>query len=185
MVAVTEKNFPIQKRWVVKPAFAAVPFLFTIFSFGLLLASNNLSSLKSLYPSIPTFGIPTLVILFATLRRRSFYYSFEDNIITLKQGILSKQQKQLPYSVIQQVLVKQDFLDIVFNLASLSLENISKHVVSTGNYQNTKVQIGDLIGFGESRIDIPGLSRENAEDLKKYILQKIKENPSYDTRSGL
>jgi hypothetical protein len=42
-----------------------------------------------------------------------------------------------------------------------------------------------MVGFSGNKVNIPGLTKQNAEILKGIILQKMKENPIEDSQSGL
>ena len=101
-------------------------------------------------------------IIVPILQRAPFHYATEENFLTVKQGILSKQQRHIPYGVIQNLFVEQDLFDRFFGLASLTIENAS-----------------------QSNVNIPGLTEEDAETLKEIILQKMKDNPIKDNQSGL
>lgn len=186
---VSEKEYPIQKIWLVKPLFALVPFMLTfslifLYIIGVMFNVRSDGTSVKYFPFI-TVGVLFFVLFSAILRRLTFHYLFEDKVITLRQGILSKQQRQLPYGVIQNILIRQDVFDRLFNLSSLSFENVSTQILTESDYRKVKAWIGDLMGFRASRVDIPGLSKADAENLKSLILEKIKENPIEDSQSGL
>jgi len=87
----------------------------------------------------------------------------------------------IPYGVIQNIIVKQDLFDRIFGLASLIIENASE---SGGAFELQNQQV-ETVGFYGNKVTIHGLTKTNAEILKSIILQKMKENPTEDTRSGL
>lgn len=133
-------------------------------------------------------------VVLAALRRYNFHYTIETDYLTLKQGIVSKQQRHIPYGVIQNLFVKQDLLDRIFGLASLAIENASQgagsQMVTGGGFFSMFVQSeqrkqGELVGFSGNQVSIPGLLKQDAETLKQIVLQKMKENPIEDSQSGL
>lgn len=113
----------------------------------------------------------------------------------MKQGILSKQQRHIPYGVIQNIFVNQDLFNRLFGLASLAIENVSQGAGVIAAPQQQKVfglRIGnqqpqqiEMVGFSGNKVSIPGISKASAEILKGIVLQKMKENPVDDSQSGL
>lgn len=197
---ITEKNYPVQGLWVFKSILGPLLSLIIIvplFWFSRFGESKDskISLYVSLYVSlIIIFAIFPLVII-TILRRATFHYSIEGDFLTLRQGILSKQQRHIPYGVIQNLFVKQDLFDRIFGLASLTIENASQGASSLAAPQEQKVfglRVGnqrqqqmEMVGFSGNKVSIPGLTKANAEILKGIILQKMKENPIEDSQSGL
>lgn len=183
---ITEVNYPIQFAWVFKTFVAFfIAIIVTIILF--LIGFYNIYLLLLIVYSPIYF-----VILI--LRRKNFHYAIEDKFMTLNQGILSKQQRHIPYGVIQNIFVKQDLFDRAFRLASLAIENASQGGKNDNNsnkkflgmtVSNQKKQYSEAVGFQGNRVSIPGLKKEDAEALKNVVLQKMKENPLEDSHSGL
>ncbi len=175
---ITEQNYPVERIWILKSilgSIIAVVFLSPFILFG----SND--SEFSFYMII-YFGLIPFRLIVTILQRANFRYSIEDKFMTLKQGVLSKQQRHIPYGVIQNLYVKQDLFDRLFALSSLTLENAS---VGDGNpLGNNKKQV-EKVGFSGNKVSIPGLTKQNAEILKGIVLLKMKENPIDDSQSGL
>jgi membrane protein YdbS with pleckstrin-like domain len=203
---ITEKQYPVQKVWILKPAipFLPLPIIFAwlffsfIFSFigGKMNSQSNIEIVLKL--GMILLGLILclfLVLLFPELKRRNFHYFLEEKFLTCKQGILSKQERHIPYGVIQNVITKQDFFDRFFNIVTLVIENAaqsggalaamqSRRVLGLMIGTETKHQLG-IIGFYGNAIHIPGLKKQSAEILKEIVLQKMKENPIDDNQSGL
>ena len=192
---ITEKNYPVQGLWVFKSILGSLLGLIILVPyFWLSRFSESKDSEISLYiPIIIIFAIFHFVV--TILRRATFHYSIEGQFLTLKQGILSKQQRHIPYGVIQNLFVKQDLFDRIFGLASLAIENASQGAGALAAPQQQKVfglRIGnqqrqqvEMVGFSGNKVSIPGLTKANAEILKGIVLQKMKENPIEDNQSGL
>lgn len=176
----TEKDYPITTLWV----FKAPIIILVIGIIGLF------------------FGVwfPYLVIAFPyfliynPLVRMNFHYSTEEKFFMVKEGIISKAQRNLPYGVIQNVFVKQDLFDRIFGLASLAVENASmggKGFLGSGSgMQSFRLEgVGNQqeegVGSSGNKVNIPGLKKEDAETFKNIILQRMKENPIEDSQSGL
>lgn len=178
---ITEKNYPIQGLWVFKLILGYLLSLIILVPyFWLLRFGESKDSEISLYiPLIIIFAIFHFVV--TILRRATFHYSIEGQFLTLRQGILSKQQRHIPYGVIQNLFVKQDLFDRIFGLASLTVENASQ---GAGALATPQQQV-EMVGFSGNKVSIPGLTKANAEILKGIVLQKMKENPIEDSQSGL
>lgn len=202
---ITEKNYPIQTRWVIKDIIVAIPVFFfgveIVFSYILRLFRSNTNQLDfaSLlkYYLIATIGL----LIFATIsmfwRRKNYHYTIEDKFLLIQQGIFSKQQRHIPYGVIQNIFLKQDLFDRIVNTASLTIENASQgggnpapqeekiFGIRVGNRRAYRDSNIEMIGFSKNKVGIPGLAKQDAETLKNIVLQKMRENPIDDSQSGL
>lgn len=167
---VNEKNYPITKLWIFK-----APIIIIVISIVALLFGYYFPYLVIALP---------IYLIANPLIRANFHYSTDEKYFTVRQGVFSKKQRNLPYGVIQNVLVKQDWFDRVFGLASFSVENASqgggkgffgrsKSFRMGGAYQ----QQGETVGSSGNKVNIPGLRKKDAEALKLILLQRMKENP--------
>lgn len=171
-IIVTEKEYPITKLWIFK-----APIIITIISLVAIIFGYY----------FPYFLIALPFYLIANpLIRANFHYSTEEKFFVVKQGVFSKKQRNLPYGVIQNVLVKQDWFDRVFGLASFSVENASQGG-GRGFFSGLRShkQQGETVGSSSNKVNIPGLKKKDAEALKLVLLQRMKENPIEDNQSGL
>lgn len=181
--SITDKEYPIQNKLIYKQIFSYIPFAILFLLVFFRVGTNAIDFLIYL----PIIFI-TLIIMY--LKKKYYHYELQDKYIVLHQGILNKQQRTLQYGVIQNVLVKQGFLDRIFGIATLILENAagkgSQGVTKAfGIRFKTNQQKKDLIGFRGNKVSIPGLDKSDAENLKAILLQKIQENPIEDKQSGL
>lgn len=183
---ITESAYPIEPVWVLKntlPSLLGLPFSFFWFMF--VMAVENIKKTggidqTSFYFMFFIFFIVLPIpfhFFLNILRRRNFHYSLDDRFFNLHQGILSKQNRQIPYGVIQNVILKQDIMDRIFNLSSLRIENASNSGGLNVYRQKAGQPVGEQIGFKSNYVSIPGLMKQNAEILKRIILEKIKTHP--------
>ena len=172
---ISESDYPITTLWIFKYPIIMVTVSLVAIIFGIW---------------FPYFVIAIPYFLIANpLIRKNFHFALEKEYFAVKQGVLSKKQRNLPYGVIQNVLVKQDIFDRLFGIAALTIENaseaggsgISKWFSKSQNQNNS----ADFIGSQGNKVSIPGLKKADAEALKSAILAKMKENPLGDTQSGL
>ena len=187
---ITENDYPVESTWVLKiPINFFIITVFIVVFMGLILlpvafleSEGGLIFLVVIGMTlVMMIGIGILTLIFASLSKNNFHYSVDKEFMIFHQGIISKQQKNLPYGVIQDVIVNQDITDRLFGLASLTIENAS---FGGGQVYARGRQAGALIGFAGNVAVIPGLTIENAETLKNILLSKVKEFGSHN-KGGL
>jgi uncharacterized membrane protein YdbT with pleckstrin-like domain len=167
----TEKDYPITTLWLFK-----APIIITLISLVGIIFGYYFPYLLITLP---------FYLIANPLTRKNFHYSTEDKFFLVKQGVISKKQRNLPYGVIQNILVKQDWFDRVFGLATLSVENASQGGGKGLFSRQSDKKQGDSVGSSGNKVNIPGLKKADAEALKLVILQRMKENPLEDNQSGL
>jgi len=187
---VTEKDYPVESSWILKiPVSFSIVTVFICIFMGVILLPISFTTSEGGLVFLITIGIILVTMIsigllstvIAFLSRDNFHYSVENEFVIFHQGILSKQQKNLPYGVIQDVIVNQDIADRLFGLASLIIENAS----FGGGQVYGRKQAAALIGFVGNVAVIPGLTVENAEKLKGIFLSKMREFTNADDRGGL
>ncbi|MBI2443650.1 MAG: PH domain-containing protein [Candidatus Magasanikbacteria bacterium] len=174
MNPLTEKNYPVQARWLI---YAGVVYLPVLIIAALLSAWTR----EWFLAATAFFG---LVFFLNLIMRANFHFTIDDGpFLTVRQGlsVFWQQEKQSPYGRIQNVLINRGIFDRLLGLSTLVIENASAGGQSGLGRRGTQ---GPL-GFFGNRITIPGLTQAHAEELKALLLQKIKEHPLSDARSGL
>ncbi len=165
---ITEKDYPITKLWIFKTPI-------------IIFLVNAVALFFGYYFPYLVLAFPIMLIA-NPLIRANFHYSLDDKFLIVRQGVISKKQRNMPYGVIQNVFVKQDLFDRIFGLASLRIENASQ----AGGAKNIRIQEEQgSVGASGNKVNIPGLKKQSAGELKNLILNKIKENPIEDNQSGL
>ena len=165
---INETLYPIQTIWIIKYSLiiSLLIFIYSLFREGLVFASILF---------FISFSIFTLIYY---LKKKYFHFSLDERYITLKQGIISKQQRQLPYGVIQEVSVSRGLLDMLIGLTNLNFQNASEGAGQALAKQSRRKAFSfSAIGFASNSVNIPGLKKADAENLKNAILEKIKLNP--------
>ena len=160
-----EKMFPIQNVWIVKLSII-------IIIVAIILLFN-----KEYIDFIFLFIFALFNYLLVKLAVVRFHFSLDEHFITIKQGILSKTQRQLPYTVVQNVIVEQGFLDRLFGISTLNFENASEAGgLKINKGKKRKRWQFQNIGIIGNQVNIPGLKKEQAELLKNKLLEKIQRN---------
>ena len=184
----TEKIYPIQSSWILKSIVGTLLALIILIPLYILIVFMKEINNKFAGIYIPLailFGLVQFIMV--VLRVLAFHYSLEEKFIKIKQGVFSRQERNIPYGVIQNIYINRDLFDRAFNLATVVFENASMGggvLISASSSSDDKKHI-DKIGSHGNSVSIPGLRISNAEALKEQILQKIRENPIEDNQSGL
>lgn len=176
-----ETTHPIEKIWVIKNVIIWAPFC------ALLVATISEKFIFSHFIFALIF-IPPLTYLYLVLTIKNYHYEFGEKLITLKQGIVSKSERNVMYGRIQNICVSRSIINRLLGLASVSIETASEGAGAkflTKDNQDKANLAGALLGFRSNRIGIPGLLYENASALKEALMERIKNNPIDDAQSGL
>ncbi|EDP70719.1 hypothetical Membrane Spanning Protein [Flavobacteriales bacterium ALC-1] len=108
--------------------------------------SPDFTSLKFI---LPVIGVFALFLLLAVFRYLNFKFYVRDNYFFLKKGIFNKEEISVSTSKIQNIYIKQNVLQQIINVVSLSIETA---------------------GDDKTEIEILALSKAKAEQLKAYLL---------------
>lgn len=172
----TEKEFPTRPIWLLSGMLQiilgyifVIVFIFLFYDFGTFVVYGGFMLI-----SMPFTFIVTI------LKLKNFHFAVEKEYLSLKQGIFSKQERKLPYSVIQNAQVTKTIWDRIFGLTTLVIENAANaggQVVFQNAKQRQQMQRYMVIGFNGNRIVIPGLYEDEAQKLKEVILAHIVSNP--------
>ncbi len=103
-------------------------------------------------------GIAVFILLFAVLQYWFYHYWLEEEKIEIKEGILFKSNRKIPYTRIQNVNVSQNPLERFFKVATLQLESAS------GGKPEAVMRVVDL-----KVVEAIKLKVKNASDLKNPL----------------
>jgi membrane protein YdbS with pleckstrin-like domain len=152
----TIEQYPLEKRKITKKI-VSVMFNCFIF-FGIILAFTAFIGGLNLIIVESFVGLYILIFLFELWYQpqyfKLYFYNIEADFLVIKKGVITPAQTTLPYEKLQDVYMDQDIFDRLFNLWDVH--------VSTATTQS---------GI-QAHID--GVSIENAEALRKIILEKTK-----------
>jgi uncharacterized membrane protein YdbT with pleckstrin-like domain len=192
---ITEKNYPVRKIWIFK-FFFGKNILYYILPTLMIVAyfawkkDTDLTFMPFFTSSLILISPLFLFVFFIILRVINFHYTFDEQWLTVRQGIIAKQTRSMPYEVFQNVLTQQDFFDRIFGTASLIIENATQ--LPRLDYRRERLETSKnilkaegLIGAAGNKIIIPGLKKIEAEQLKGIVLRKMKEHPTADIQAGL
>ena len=123
-----------------------------------------------LLPVIVFYLISLLIqLIYNYLYLSSLNYSTAGKNFLFAGGILSKFEKNLPYSKIQHIIIYESFWQRIFGICSVAIETAGSGGFNMTQFsqsnQNIPVSTGPLI---------PDLKKEDAEKLKNEIISKSK-----------
>lgn len=155
-----KKEFPIQKRWLIKEAllFFIIGILFSLFS----RRANILGALAII--------LLPLVFIYIWLQQRYFSFTLGNHTFDVGQGVIYKSERHLPYENIQNVLITQDIGDRLFGIATVIIESAA----GTRALPATNKGFWNWIGIRGNKIIIPGLAMQDAQKLKQLLMQRMK-----------
>ena len=166
-----DRQYPIQSRWMFKGVLFLIPVaIFMVFlgpAFFILLFCAMIQ----------------MVTLY--LRRRTFSFTLDPAFLTVHQGIFSRQERHVPYGVIQHLVRKQDLADRLLGLTTIVIENASSGGVGQSIRVNRRGRNMEMPGFSGNRITIPGLTSADAEALRTALLTAMHEHQADATSAGL
>lgn len=171
-------ELPIEKTWLLESipsGLSSLIFLWIIFPIFPTFPATIPLVLMWIFLIVSQIIIFPLRLLTQYLIRANFEYRFFDNQMVTREGIFSKTERTLQYSTIQNIVITRSITDRLYGLANLSIENASMGGFST--FYRSGAKLSPIGSIGNS-VNIPGLSIENAEYIKTFILFKIINSPS-------
>jgi membrane protein YdbS with pleckstrin-like domain len=185
MISVSEKEFPVQKWWIVK--LALLPIV------GTLLIAAVAAFVVLNYPyadntALITYAVEMAVVLviilrFLVLEREGFHFAVVNDVLVVSLKVLSMERsRRIPLRLIGNITVQQGPLDKIFGLFPLVMElTLSKSEIGSLvplnelflQYARFQFDLKRLaMGAVGDMIIIPGLSKYHAETLKNLLLAK-------------
>ncbi|WP_296313193.1 PH domain-containing protein [Winogradskyella sp. UBA3174] len=119
------------------------------------LQSDKSPDFTSLKVVLPVLGIIVVFLLLAVFRYLNFKFYVKDDYFFLRKGIFNKEEISVSTSKIQNVYIKQNVLQQLINVVSLSIETA---------------------GDDKTEIEISALSRPKAEALKSILMLSSRAN---------
>lgn len=148
MAASIDKH-PLQKRRVIKKAILRSIKWYILL--GVLIITNLLIA-KPKYLAIAAVFIFFLELVYQSMHYKRYFYNLDDRFIMVREGIIARREKTIPYKRIHDVYVDQDILDRVFKLWDIHFTTADSKVFN---------------------LHIDGLNSKSAKAIREYILNKI------------
>ncbi len=123
-------------------------------------------------------GVAVLILLFAILQYWFYHYWLEEEKIEIKEGILFKSNRKIPYTRIQNVNVSQNPLERFFKVATLQLESAS------GGKPEAVMRVVGLNVVEEIKLKVKNASDSNhvSISLEDNDVSKTKQDAEHSTQ---
>ncbi len=163
------KSYPISTAWLISvfimKLWAAA--LFTFFIWFILFGRRTVIYQLSFSQTLIIYVIIYIaLVVWSILWKRSFYFEFSPQFILMKSGVVSREEKHVPYRTVQNVLLKRTVLDRVFGLSTVLIENAAIGTAKTGR---------------ASRIILPGQPVQKGMELVNELNRILGQTSDRDT----
>lgn len=166
---VSSTTFPIEGIWILVGLFTNLKNLLILGALLSLLGVRIINGhLQAIVILVIVFYAANLLLqpIYLTLWKRNYRFAFTPEHIFVHEGVIAKQEKHIPYSTVQDVLVNQSILERLFGLASVTIQNAAGGA--------------GLVGGG---MTIPGQTLERANKLAEVVKSNVLSRNS--TQTGL
>ena len=182
---VSSDKYPLTGKWmavkIINLIFGSFGTVVALFIIALLPGKRSTTNIIDQFGWTLSLGISfVLGIIFTVLRfvsllfwKKNYTFRLEKDTLYYKTGVLSIEEKHMPYSSIQDVNLNQSFLEKMFGIARVVVENAAVRQVVVNNKTESH---SDSIVF-------EGLERTDAEKITK-ILKEIALSKN-STQNGL
>lgn len=138
--------------WKVTLINTAIFFLFLGLGLGLMLTFIEGFSEYKLQFIIPTVILMLLIVVFSRISFVKKGYAFRHHDVLFRSGVIATNTIVIPYNRVQHVALHEGFVSRYFGLAKIEIFTA---------------------GGSSSDIEIPGIEKEQAENIKQLLMGKI------------
>ena len=193
---ISSDTYPITKKWFLVNSFTYIfysAFLTFIISSWIFApgkhSDQSLAEVFGFHPGgndILFIGIVIFIMIYGfrllwlSLWQSSYRFQFLPEYILLKDGVISREERHLPYHTIQNVTVSQSFFEKLFSICSVTIQNAATGAPVVSKSFSLS---GGGSGLAMSGIQIPGQTLENGRKISDILNSIISQTA--DTRSGL
>ena len=169
-VSISKSTMPISGRYAISLAIRVTAGLAFIFIMILLSSVDEISKL-GLYTGagltvILDLSILILIFMFSYLYSLAWVHFFDFNFDfekgTMTSGVIARQTKIIYYNRVQNININQSFMERILGIYSINIET-----AAAGNTLPNQAQV-------RQNPTIVGLSKDNAEKLKNFLIEKTK-----------
>lgn len=173
----TETTRPVSMEWIFQPYILRFDLIIWIVVLLLFNVAGNLLYVVILFG----FILITLLsmpfgVLVRYLDRKYLFYKISPDLIWLKRGIINRTEKNIPFTRIQNVVIRRSLKDVCMDLATVMIENAA----SSG------LVITQIDATYSNMVLIPGLKYSDAIYIRNEVLKNFKQsNRKSDSNTGV
>jgi putative membrane protein len=169
-VSISKSNMPISGKFAFSMALritAGLAFILIMLFISAITESStpDLTTGAGL-DAIIYFAILMLIFIFSYLYSLAWVHFFDFNFDfekgTMTSGVIARQTKIIYYNRVQNINIGQGIMERILGIYSINIET-----AAAGDFKNLRNQ-------GKQNPSIAGLSKENAEKLKNFLIEKTK-----------
>lgn len=172
---ISSDAYGLSKNWWISEAIKLVisslfiATIFTFWLFGFSLKEGGFSYALSVWVGVLILALIVRAITL-WLWQMHYRYEFGTEYIYMKNGILSVSEKNMGYNTVQDVKVDQTFIDRIFGVASIHIENAAQSMVPVqGRYGKVNAPVSNGITIVGLSVDD---ARKIAEEMKRIVIHK-------------
>lgn len=148
------QSFPIVSKWFVMTGIANIWFsaMYTVFVWAIVGGKHSDGYALSIHQiAIIYFVIYAIFIIWFVLWRNAFSFEFLPDFILVKSGVFMREERHVPYRVLQNVSLNQNILERMLGLCTIVIENAAS--TQSKNQRQSRVSlVGQPYAKGEELV---------------------------------
>lgn len=187
---VSTRTYPINNRWLIGTVLrtlfhliytVGLILLYTLFSVGD--AEDTGFQVWVFVASVVIGGASSIARLgYSIWWKHNYFFEFEPEYIVLKQGVISREERHIQYSSIQNVTLKQRISDRILGICDVVIENAA---VGGGGVSITPGKLGSMGVMGSNGIIIPGQLLSEGKKLVEIVNAITVQKNTFANSKGL
>ena len=173
---ISSKKYPLSDKWftlaIVSRIASSFGFVAAFIIFFMLKANSDLQNFSGsgFYAFAIWIAVGSVSMVWSVIAlflwRKNYAFNFTEENIYYREGVISLSEKNMPYSSIQDVTVRQGVLERFFGLGKVVIENAAQQQMVVG-----RAGAQQLGGFGG--VMIQGVSIEDANKITNILKSTV------------
>ena len=156
--AASSDAFPLGQRWFVSQIIRSLGALVFVAVVGVIVTAFNTVGRNSFvapsrgpYIAVAVIALAIIILGSISAWRKNYYFAFANDFVVFRTGIITTQERHIPYAKIQDVTVSQDIVDAMLGLWTVTVENAAQQMYGRrGAPINSNVS---LVGLTKDQAD--------------------------------
>ncbi len=156
--ALSSDAFPLGQRWFVSQIIRSLGALVFVAVAGVIVTAFNTVGRNSFvapsqgpYIAVAVIALAIIILGSISAWRKNYYFAFANDFVVFRTGIITTQERHIPYAKIQDVTVSQDIVDAMLGLWTVTVENAAQQMYGRrGAPINSNVS---LVGLTKDQAD--------------------------------